>query len=150
LRRAAGEARDWDVFLINLAQAGQRKNSRRRAGLDFLNGYALSQRTNAQTHLDQASPDYPFAFDRFLADTIAAVDEPAHGTHLHTLLDLAAPMLNTMLGELQAAARADLTDYGRLHRVRIVGKRLRYAMEVFADCFPPRFRHELYPAVEEM
>ena len=25
------------------------------------------------------------------------------------------------------------------------GKRLRYAMEVFADCFPPRFRDKFYP-----
>ena len=27
---------------------------------------------------------------------------------------------------------------------------LRYAMEVFADCFAPPFREQLYPAVEEM
>src|SRR5262249_42588954 len=31
-----------------------------------------------------------------------------------------------------------------------LGKRLRYAMEVFADCFAPAFRDQLYPAVEEM
>src|SRR5207253_2514575 len=37
-----------------------------------------------------------------------------------------------------------------LHQVRIAGKRLRYAMEVFADCFPPAFRQTIYPAVEEM
>jgi CHAD domain-containing protein len=150
LRRAAGEARDWDVFLITLAQTRQRKNNRRRAGLDFLTGYALSRRTAAQTHLEEASPDYPFAFDRFLADTIGAVDEPSNGTPMRTLLDLAAPLLDTLLGNLELAAAADLTDYGRLHRVRILGKRLRYAMEVFADCFPPQFRHDLYPAVEEM
>jgi CHAD domain-containing protein len=34
--------------------------------------------------------------------------------------------------------------------VRIAGKRLRYAMEVFAYCFGPKFRDELYPAIEEM
>jgi CHAD domain-containing protein len=34
--------------------------------------------------------------------------------------------------------------------VRILGKRLRYAMEVFADCFPPAFKDKLYPNVEEM
>src|SRR5262249_3015678 len=33
---------------------------------------------------------------------------------------------------------------------RIVGKKPRYAMEVFADCFAPAFRAELYPAVEAM
>jgi CHAD domain-containing protein len=150
LRRAAGEARDWDVFLITLAETLQRKNNRCRAGLDFLTGYALSRRTTAQTHLDEASPDYPFAFDRFLARTITAIGEPEDRSHTRTLLGLAAPLLNTLLGDLEQAAEADLTDYGRLHRVRILGKRLRYAMEVFADCFPPQFRHEFYPAVEEM
>ena len=49
-RAAAGEARDWDVFLINLAETCQRKNNRRRAGLDFLTGYALSRRTAARIH----------------------------------------------------------------------------------------------------
>ena len=33
---------------------------------------------------------------------------------------------------------------------RIGAARLRYAMEVFADCFPPPFREVLYPMVEEM
>ena len=55
-----------------------------------------------------------------------------------------------MLDELDAAAGRDLHDYAHLHRVRIVGKRLRYAMEVFADCFEPAFKEELYPAVERM
>ena len=34
--------------------------------------------------------------------------------------------------------------------MRIAGKRLRYAMEVFANCFEPAFKDELYPTVEEM
>src|SRR5205823_1439505 len=48
------------------------------------------------------------------------------------------------------AADEDLSDYANLHRVRIEGKRLRYAMEVFADCFPAEFRDELYPQVEAL
>src|SRR5207247_467787 len=32
----------------------------------------------------------------------------------------------------------------------ILGKQLRYAMEVFADCFSVVFREEIYPRVEEM
>jgi CHAD domain-containing protein len=150
LRRAAGEARDWDVFLISLAEAVRKKNSRHRAGLDFLTGYALAQRTIAQSHLEGASPDYPFTFDRFLADTIAAVDQSPEHSHTQTLLDLAAPLLTELLTNLTQAAEGDLSDYSRLHRVRILGKRLRYAMEVFADCFPRKIRSEFYPAVEEM
>ena len=45
---------------------------------------------------------------------------------------------------------ANLEDYAHLHQVRIAGKRLRYAMEVFADCFSLSFRESLYPRVEDM
>jgi CHAD domain-containing protein len=148
LRRAAGEARDWDVFLMALTEAGQKNNSRHRAGLTFLTGYALAQRSTAQTQLAEASPEDLFAFDRFLAGTVAAIDESPDGAK--TLLDLAAPLLSARLADLKEAAGADLSDYSHLHRVRIFGKRLRYAMEVFADCFPRPFRDKFYPAVEEM
>src|SRR5262249_22584204 len=55
-----------------------------------------------------------------------------------------------LLEELDQATARDLDDDEHLHRVRIIGKRLRYAMEVFADCFAPPFRKQLYPAVEQM
>ena len=83
-----------------------------------------------------------------MAETVAAVEQPA--ASVHTLLDLAAPWLSALFGDLKQAAGADLSDYSRLHRVRILGKRLRYAMEVFANCFPRSFREKFYPAVEEM
>ncbi len=59
-------------------------------------------------------------------------------------------MLFERLQDLERAALGDLTDYRQLHQVRIAGKRLRYAMEVFADCFDPTFRETLYPRVEEL
>jgi CHAD domain-containing protein len=34
--------------------------------------------------------------------------------------------------------------------LRILGKRLRYSIEVFAGCFEPPLRERLYPAIEEM
>src|SRR5262249_49734367 len=69
---------------------------------------------------------------------------------LSCLIDLARPLLCGLLHELEEAANRDLDDYTHLHQVRIIGKRLRYAMEVFADCFGPAFREQLYPAIEEM
>src|SRR5262249_17462802 len=60
------------------------------------------------------------------------------------------PTLTRLLAELEEAAGGDLDDYAHLHQVRIAGKRLRYAMEVFAGCFTRPFRDVLYPAVEEM
>jgi CHAD domain-containing protein len=58
--------------------------------------------------------------------------------------------MTSLLKELDDAAARDLEDYHYLHRVRIIGKRLRYAMEIFADCFAPAFREEIYPNVEAM
>src|SRR5262249_39283815 len=99
--------------------------------------------------LEKASHAYPFSFDRFLAETVAAVHKP-HQAGLRTLVDLARPQLNDLLQELDRAAAQNLDDYEHLHQVRIIGKRLRYAMEVFAPCFAAPFRDTLYPAVEAM
>jgi CHAD domain-containing protein len=125
------------------------RGERQRPGVDFLTGYATGQRLLAQDQLRQVCADEPFAFDRLLAETVAAVQAPDDGG-LKTLADLARPLLSDLLGNLDAAAAEDLEDYARLHQVRIAGERLRYAMEVFADCFVGAFRGELYPAVEAM
>src|SRR5207244_2148550 len=58
--------------------------------------------------------------------------------------------LHARLIDWDHAASGDLKDYAHLHQVRIQGKRLRYAMEVFADCFAADFKEELYPQIEEM
>jgi CHAD domain-containing protein len=149
LRRAAGAARDWDVFLESLAALPWPASDKRRPALDFLVGFAVAQRAAAQDTLRAACPDHPFALDRLLARTVAAVHRP-HGPSADTLLDLARPWLGDLLRQLDAAVACDLEDYDNLHRVRILGKRLRYAMEVFANCFEPAFREEVYPAVEQM
>jgi CHAD domain-containing protein len=148
LRRAAGAARDWDVFLAMLGDFPRQGVGALRPGLDFLCGHAFAERQQAQEQLRKASKDYLFAFDRLLVETVAAVREPK--PRGHPLVGLARPMLSSLLRELDRAAAQDLEQYEQLHQVRIAGKRLRYAMEVFADCFQPAFREELYPAVEEM
>jgi CHAD domain-containing protein len=148
-RRAAGAARDWDVFLEALRAPPCKHTGRFRPGFDFLIGYAVAQRTAAQEQLQEANEDFPFAFDRLEADTIHALHRP-HAEGMETLLDLASPVLNGLLSELDDAVSKDLEDYENLHKVRIAGKRLRYAMEVFADCFAPAFRERHYAAVEEM
>jgi CHAD domain-containing protein len=149
IRRLAGEARDWDIFLAGLTQKGLGPTRRRRPALDCLVGYAVARREAAQHRLEEAGEDYPFAFEQFLAETVADVQKP-HEHGIRNLLDLALSHLWGLLGELEEAASGPLDDCQHLHRVRIVGKRLRYAMEVFADCFAPPFREELYPALVEM
>jgi len=150
LRQAAGEARDWDVFLLTLAERQGKPAAKHRPGLDFLTGYTLARRLAAQDHLLAAGQDHPFASDRLVSETVCALHKPHDDSAARVLIDLARPTLGELLKELDAAAGRDLHDYEHLHRVRIIGKRLRYAMEVFADCFAPAFKEELYPAVEQM
>jgi CHAD domain-containing protein len=150
IRRAAGEARDWDVFLLTLQTAKYRRTARHQPGRDFLCGYAFALRMVAQERLAAVSPKPPFGFERLLAETVAAVHQPSPHGGGHRLMDLARPLLFGLVQELNQVAAGEPDDWQQLHQVRILGKRLRYAMEVFADCFAPPFREELYPAVEEM
>ncbi|MHB1424983.1 MAG: CHAD domain-containing protein [Gemmataceae bacterium] len=150
LRWAAGAARDWDVFLAELLSREQDADAQHRGGLDFLIGYTLGQRAAAHTDLEAVYLDHGPTFETFLVHTIEAIRPPQEPSSPRLLVDLARPMLFDRLKELEQAALADLSDYAQLHRVRIAGKRLRYAMEVFADCFDPAFRDTLYPRIEQL
>lgn len=146
IRRAAGQVRDWDIFLATLWE--HRQTPRTQPGLDFLMGFATARRGEAQALLVTAGPEFRRAFERSAEKTLAAVHTPDSGPS--TLIDLALPGLCDLLSELSRAATCDLSDPENLHRVRLIGKRLRYAMEVFAGCFAPPFREKLYPVMEEM
>jgi len=150
IRRAAGAARDLDVFAIHLLERQQRQPAREQPGLDYLLGHTLGQRASAQTELVAAGQCNAHDFDDFLRDLVVAVCPPPDGSAAATLIVLARPLLSNLLHALEEKAAGDLTDYPHLHEVRIAGKRLRYAMEVFADCFCPAFRQTMYPMIEEM
>jgi CHAD domain-containing protein len=148
IRRASGAARDWDVFVGHLPVELPKRSARRQSGLDFLTGYALGQRLSAQKELEAASIDYPEAIEQRVEQTVAAVQDA--GADARILADLGRGNLSALVRELDDAMTQDLGDYARLHRVRIIGKRLRYAMEIFVDCYRPAFRETLYPMIEEM
>lgn len=148
VRRAAGAARDWDVFVDALLQPEQLWSDAERPGIDLLCGYAVANRAEAQQQLEGVASHFPFDFERHLADVLGAVSLPGHGRKY--LIDLARPLLTERLGALDRAAARDQPTYDELHQVRITGKRLRYAMEVFASCFGPAFREEIYPAVAQL
>ncbi len=63
---------------------------------------------------------------------------------------MALPFLLERIDELRKTAHAAVDDSTQLHRVRILGKRLRYAMEIFGDCFAEAFKERVYPAIEQM
>jgi CHAD domain-containing protein len=148
LRRAAGEARDWDVFLADALGRGNETPAAQRPGLHYLFGYAAGQRAVAQAHLTEVGAEEGRGFDAFVGETLDNIRPP--DKQEETLGALARTQLAQLLDELEQKAAGDLSDYAHLHQVRIAGKRLRYAMELFAGCFDESFKEELYPRVEDV
>lgn len=149
MRRAAGAARDWDVFLLSLDTHGSSGQRRHASLVDLIRGWALNERAQAQVQLLESSPDHPSAMNRLLKSTLKAIGEPGKGRPA-TVGEVALPVLTEAIRRLEEAAHADQTDFQQLHQVRIESKKLRYAMEVFASCFNESFQNVLYPLVEEM
>jgi CHAD domain-containing protein len=145
VRRAAGAARDWDVFLETIVARQRRRTSNHQAGLDFLSGFGHGHRAQAQEHLLEATAGQGDKLKRCLDELSEVVHD---GTQ--TLRDLAIPMLTTLQQEFERAARGDLQAYEALHQVRIKGKQLRYAMELFETCFHAAFRLRVYPSIADM
>lgn len=78
-------------------------------------------------------------------DAIAARTRPAY-----TLSELAGHTLPAAVQAVRAHTPNGLRDPEVLHALRLAGKRLRYGLEIFAGCFPPEFRDEQYPRIEQM
>jgi CHAD domain-containing protein len=67
-----------------------------------------------------------------------------------TVEHIARDRLRAACDRVLAAAAAQPDDVEALHRLRIRGKQLRYAMEIFAAALPESVREELYPVVETL
>jgi CHAD domain-containing protein len=145
LRRAAGGARDWDVFLARLTKQPTGTDV-----ADFLIGYALRERLAAQETLAVVVADRAPAIHELCTALPAAVRAPAGSEPRRTVGEHAAAVLGELFAEFSAEVEANPTTPDELHQLRITGKRLRYAVEVFAGCYGPPLRETLYPAVEEL
>jgi CHAD domain-containing protein len=148
LRRAAGNARDWDVFLMDL-EAGRPGDAKQVPGMAFLQGYAGGQRHGAQPQLEKAGAQGRSHLEKWRAELDEAL-RPDNSGPEQKLVDLARPLLEGWQSKLEKAAAQDLKDYANLHQVRIAGKKLRYGMEIFVDCFEPPLREKLYPQIEAL
>ena len=148
VRRAAGAARDWDVFLAGLGDAPAMKPAAGKPALDFLRGYGLAERTAVQSHLVKVATATGHCFADAAQDLADHVHDP--GDEGNTCGDLAERHLHDHFVEFTAAIAADSADPAALHQLRIAAKRLRYEMEIFASCAAPTLREQLYPVVEEL
>jgi CHAD domain-containing protein len=140
LRKAAGKVRDSDVLARYIAEPngrtpvqltsdrrrGQRKIHRLAQRLD--NGRRLKRRTRRLLH----------SMARAHAGTTERFGERARNS------------LRPLVDAFFAASPGEGAEDAALHRFRIRGKELRYAMELLAGAFTPAFREDLYPPISEL
>ena len=150
LRRAAGDARDWDVFLASLPEAKALSPASAKPALDFLVGYAFGERAAAQQRLVSAAAEAGPTFAEQSVELPAGARAPHAADAPANFGALAALQLGELFRDFTARVEVNPADPQELHALRITGKRLRYAIEIFADCFPPAMKETMYPAVEHV
>jgi CHAD domain-containing protein len=144
LRRAAGAARDADVFLAAVRTFAVHQSPADRPGLHFLLGHAFAAREAAQGRLVAALK----AWENKAADRVSALPDRIVRDGHETVAGRALSVLPRLLKKLSSAAKRDLDDPANLHRVRVCSKRLRYAVELFVDAYPGEVRGQLLPRIE--
>lgn len=149
MRRAAGEARDWDVFAAHVIGWAVDRPDAERPGLDALLGWAAAKRDSARVGLDALRDDHPHAAERLIERTVDAVRRPRRGKRSE-YRELADRLLAGQRAELSASLAGDDTDDAHLHQIRVCGKRARYTSELFADCLPAEQRQTAEADLKEL
>ena len=144
-RRAAGPARELDVLAERLTNSVSLLQS---AGAQQFRRLVRDQRSQAQRTLKRGCGKSERArFKKSAAKLVAKMkwrsgaDEPMFG-------GFAREALRRFLDRFFTAAGEDLGDIQALHRMRIEGKTVRYAMELLSPAFDKSFRKQIYPVFE--
>jgi CHAD domain-containing protein len=143
LRNAANEARDCDVLIQNLSLEPHTPQTR-----NWLK-QVRRERAKAQTPICRAYRHFirKRRFERQIGELFRRTksrrpeEEPHFGVW-------ARARLRPIVERFFAAVPPDDAEMEQLHRFRIRGKDLRYAMELLADAFTPAFKEQLYPMIE--
>lgn len=138
LRHAAAARRDWDVMLANLPAPAP----------DGVLGYVLAAQAAAQAQLQQTGPGIAQRLRQAREALPSALRAPRQH-QAQTVADQTRPVLMGLLTDLAQACRREPRSPKALHRVRIMIKHLRYALEVFRPRLPSAWRGQLYAQVVE-
>jgi CHAD domain-containing protein len=133
IRRTAGAARDWDVFFPVVGAWANTQPDTVRPFADALLGWSASKRDSAHAGLLRLADAHPAGLDDSLDELLAALRRPKGDP---SVADLGRARVAALQAELAAACEHEPTADAEYHTVRIVGKRLRYAAELFADHLP--------------
>jgi CHAD domain-containing protein len=141
IRRAAGKARDLDVLIDN------RRNDKGKGAHNFLDDLQ-KRRKRAQKPI--VSIFRKVSRDNHFARQLKSLRKKIRQTKHDTFGPWATDKLKKIAKPFFKTATFDTHNLSKLHRFRIRGKELRYAMELLAPAFPDSFRNHLYPVVEEL
>jgi CHAD domain-containing protein len=146
IRQAVGVARDHDVMAGRYAA---RRDDLADSAQDWLWARIVDARRAANPAVDEiyqqnANGEFAEMADRLVAKIRwrGADEEP-------TFAELATQQLKSAAAEFFTAANRRPTRAPGLHKLRIAGKRFRYAIELFAAVAPP-LRNEIYPVIEQI
>ncbi len=150
IRDAARNARCCDVHTEIFSRYLADSDALEREVLKFILKTIKRERSSAQETVVAASERYPEDQLRQRVDKlIQKLRQPADNPRA-TLLDAARDTLPKTIQRVNEAANENLKILTNLHRLRLCGKKLRYAMELFAPCYEPELRRDYYPIVEQM
>jgi CHAD domain-containing protein len=146
VRKAAGEARDLDVLLMRWTEHMRRAPSSHAALL-------LEQ---VKRHRQQAQEPIEAVYKKLLRrhfkrrtrKLLARVRLRGQAGKCGQRFGCVARVeLGRLVLPYLAASHVNLDDTAATHAFRIMGKQVRYAMEIFAGAFDEPFRKDLYPIV---
>lgn len=150
LRRAAGEARDLDVLTDRLGREVDGPPT-------LVAAQAARDRLVAMLARRQAASRAPI---RQMRDTLLAGDWHGRTERLldgigsrgrdRPFTDFATRRFRPLVARFFAKADRRLRSADEIHRLRIEGKKLRYALEIFASVFPARERVRCEDALERL
>lgn len=145
IRRSAGEARDLDVLTGRLAEDADSAGSRARRRLVAMlaKQREVSRRPIRIQHERLLEGAW---LDRVEKLVVGA----ASGRHQLTFETYARRRFRPLMRRFFSVADRKLRDAEEIHALRIEGKKLRYAMEIFSSVFPPRVRTRCYDALERL
>jgi CHAD domain-containing protein len=150
VRRAAADVRDYDVLLERLVPWAAADNHPARAALV---ARVRAARREVQPELEQVHRrcqrrEFERQVDTLL--TRLRWRGPGGKGEVPDLPSVARLQLQTAVDKFFATAKGDLSEVKQLHLLRLRGKHLRYAMELFTSAFDASFRDELYPRVAQV
>jgi CHAD domain-containing protein len=147
IRQAAGNARDLDVLLKHL----QKEHGGEHPEVEqLLTHVRAATQPEIVAIADRCHADNRFQFKSYkLLGRIKPFDEVAAAADA-SFLTWAGSRLHAVAEKFFDAEPVGDADWSAFHEFRIVGKKLRYTMELVAPAFGSNLREKQYPIVQKL